>query len=500
MSRNNRYKTNTPIGGDNNANKIYEDLNGYYLKFIYNEENILIIAFNIELLDGIKYGIKINKDMIYEMNDTFKEYEYEIEHIIKLFDDAIKENKYQLIQQKNSLELILKIKDRIKGEKNLQFSLSNSKKEDEYLTLLSNEIKKLKRKINEITNNSESKEESVNEDNSLNSSSIYDSSKYQSKISLKKEDTNFNIYDNNSLTQQNTGIFCIKDFNKQFNLNITDNNITILDMSNKKIGDKFFYYLNNIYFNQLEELYLYNNNLFNILEFQKTNLPELKILSLSHNNISDINVLKLLNTPKLKELWLYSNNISNIKVFKKVNFKLLEKLSLNDNKIEDISVLEDSNFKNLKELKLNNNEIKDIKVLAISNFEKLQILSLYSNKIKNIYILEKTTFPELKELNLKNNNISDINVLKNVNYPFLERLILSNNKIEDISVFYKSNFKYLKELWLNDNIIIDINVFDNECFYYNNLELLYLNNNNIDINKNSLTIEILKKYIKDFNI
>ena len=76
MSRNNRYKTNTPIGGDNNDNKIYEDLNGYYLKFIYNEENILIITFNIELLDGIKYGIKINKDMIYEMNDTFKEYEY----------------------------------------------------------------------------------------------------------------------------------------------------------------------------------------------------------------------------------------------------------------------------------------------------------------------------------------------------------------------------------------------------------------------------------------
>ena len=500
MSRNNRYKTNTPIGGDNNDNKIYEDLNGYYLKFIYNEENILIIAFNIELLDGIKYGIKINKDMIYEMNDTFKKYEYEIDHIIKLFDDTIKENKYQIIQQNNSLELILKIKDRIKGEKSLQFSLSNSKKEDEYLALLSIEIKKLKRKINEITNNSESKEESQNEDNSLSISSNYGSSKYQSKICVKKEDANINIYDNNSLDQQNTGIYFINDFNKQFNLNIKDNNISILDMSNKLIGDKFFYYLNNIDFNQLEELYLYNNNLFNILELQKTNLPELKILSLSHNNISDINVLKLLNAPKLKELWLYSNNISNIKVFKKVNFKFLEKLSLSGNKIEDISVLEDSNFKNLKELKLNNNEIKDIKVLAISNFEKLQILCLHSNKIKYIYILEKTNFPELKELNLKNNNISDISVLKNVNYPFLERLILSNNKIGDISVFYKTNFKYLKELCLNDNIIIDINVFGNECFYYNNLELLYLNNNNIDINRNSLTIEIMKKYIKDFNI
>ena len=82
--------------------------------------------------------------------------------------------------------------------------------------------------------------------------------KYKEIINNKKKE-NDNKYDNE----------CLKEFNKQYNLNIKDINITKLDLSWKKIGNDGIKYL-----------------------CEKMNFKELKTLDLYDNNISDIKVLE----------------------------------------------------------------------------------------------------------------------------------------------------------------------------------------------------------------
>ena len=85
---------------------------------------------------------------------------------------------------------------------------------------------------------------------------------------------------------------------------------------------------------------------------------------------------------ELKELYLSNNNISDIKVFEKVKFEKLEILNLSSNfKISDINILENVNFNELKELDLSSNNISDIKILEKIKFEKLELLDLKINKI-----------------------------------------------------------------------------------------------------------------------
>ena len=117
--------------------------------------------------------------------------------------------------------------------------------------------------------------------------------KYKEKINNKKKE-NDNKYDNE----------CLKEFNKQYNLNIKDINITKLDLSYKKIGNDGLKYL-----------------------CEKMNFKELKDLNLYDNNISDIKVLENVKFEKLdlsgnKEISDYKISFI-IKILKSKNNNLL---------------------------------------------------------------------------------------------------------------------------------------------------------------------------------
>ena len=187
----------------------------------------------------------------------------------------------------------------------------------------------------------------------------------------------------------------------------------------------------------------------NIKEIDVTDL-QLFLKNLGNKGLNDLSKIKF---KELIELNLNKNNISDIKVLEKVEFNKLEKLYLNQNKIEDINVLEKVNFKNLKILYLNENKIKDINVLEKVNFKNLEILYLNENKISDITIFEKVIFPKLEKLYLNRNEIIDINILDKVNLKELRILDLSHNYISDIIVFEKVKFSKLEELNISKNCI-----------------------------------------------
>jgi len=324
-----------------------------------------------------------------------------------------------------------------------------------------------------INNNKEEKEKFLN---------------YNNDIEIINNE-NYNYNKNNILLNQ---------FNKKYNLNITDTNINKLELGSKELGNEGLKYLSKIEFKILKELDVNNNSISDIKVLENFKFQNLEKLNLEYNKISDINILEKVNFKELKKLKLYNNNISDIKVLEKVNFEELEILDFCSNKITDINILANTKFENLHILDLCSNNISDITVFGKVKFEKLEILSLSYNKIYDINILEKASFKGLKYLYLSYNNISDIKILEKVKFEKLKKLNLEYNIISDINILQNVNFIELKELYLNNNKISDIKGLEKTKF--GKLKVLYLNYNKVDIMESDLIISKLRFLIKDFRI
>ena len=463
---------------DNNIFKYKEfyNLNGYYVKIFYENQKIIIRAYDINSLDGIKYECKKN------INDILSNYfkNNSIEEIIQKIIQMIENGKYALIKKENYILLSLIINDILKLQ--IDFLLNYDKKvNNEYIDILANEIRILR------NNNKLIKEL---KDENMKIKSDIEQIKKNKKVETPSKD--IIVYD---------------EINKKYNLY---SNIKELDFSEKNYNNEIIEYLANIELNELKILLLYKNNITDISKLKTIKIEKLEKLSLHCNKISDISVLGQINFQKLKELWLYDNNISEINCFQSSSFENLELLSLTNNKISDIKVFGKVNFKELKELYLGHNKINDINALKNANMNNIQTIYLNYNEISDIGILSAVNFKELKCLNLGNNKIKDIKCLVGAKFEKLEQLGLNNNQISDIDILEKVNLKQLKELYLNDNNIRNINSLQNikttsvfSFFNYSifdNLELLYLYNNQIEINSNSSIIENLKSKIKDLKI
>ena len=129
-------------------------------------------------------------------------------------------------------------------------------------------------------------------------------------------------------------LLLLQEFNIKYKLNITDTNITKLDLGWRLIGYEKFKDLCKIEFKELKGLYLEHNNLSDIKVLEKAKFEKLEILDLGSNEISDINILEKVNIKELKELYLEHNNISDINVLSNVDFEKLKQLNLKDNNFD----------------------------------------------------------------------------------------------------------------------------------------------------------------------
>jgi hypothetical protein len=126
----------------------------------------------------------------------------------------------------------------------------------------------------------------------------------------------------------------LSNFNKKYNLNIEDFNLTKLNLTRKFSGNELIKDLSKLNFKKLKELYLNDNDISDIKDLEKINLEKLEILDLSNNDISNIDIFEKLKLYNLKKLFLIRNDITDIKVFARVNFENLETLDLRKNKID----------------------------------------------------------------------------------------------------------------------------------------------------------------------
>ena len=257
--------------------------------------------------------------------------------------------------------------------------------------------------------------------------------------------------------------------------NIFTSQLIYLNLSENKLTKSLMFDMEKIYDN-LEELYLNDNNIEEINSLMIGKFPNLKKLNLSHNKISDIKCMdNVLNFNNLENLDLSYNNI---RVLNRINIPSLKFINITNNPIsEGINNFLDLSY-NADELilKKNNNELN-------FNYLKFEL-----ERGKQIVLIEFKYMIENNDINdiLKNIKFLGINKLKlegfenfdflaNDTLNMLTELDLRNNTINDISFFECVKFKNLKELLFQENIEIlkgfdSLKIFDDICF-----EKIYIN-------------------------
>ena len=296
--------------------------------------------------------------------------------------------------------------------------------------------------------------------------------------------------------------------------NINYFNLKEILFKNCGINNKHLNILGIIFGNNLVNLNLSNNNISVINIFNNKTYPNLIYLDLSNNNISDISLLFNSKMIKLKKLNLSHNIINELKDIEKNNFELIEYLDLSYNKIVDINILAKTKFENILELFLSFNEIKDCDVFSIMSLKTLNKLYLSNNRIEKIDInkllenlgyncsklllkIEKDdvdennydlSFNYSNEKNIKFNYLIKISEINN----FLNNLCFKNIQdltLEGINCLELLENKSLKELKLLDikmKDIEDLSIFDK--IHFLDIKEINLGSNKIKKGLNSLNI------------
>lgn len=172
------------------------------------------------------------------------------------------------------------------------------------------------------------------------------------------------------------------------------------------------------YFSNLEELQMISHE---ISEFDATNHPRLRNITLPGNNLSEVDIS---NNPNLTFVNLDNNDISSINVDNNVKIR---DLKLNNNLLTQIDV---TKLTLLIELTLGDNDLSEIDVTQNPD---LVILDGYRNNLSTVDISQNTA---LKYLDFSGSGLTSIDVS---DHPDLLKLSIGDNQITglDLSVNVK---------------------------------------------------------------
>ncbi|XP_023029070.2 uncharacterized protein [Leptinotarsa decemlineata] len=223
----------------------------------------------------------------------------------------------------------------------------------------------------------------------------------------------------------------------------------------------------------LKKLFIERCGLEEIYEGAFRNLSSLQELSLRKNRLKTVSNGVLKNLPKLAHLTLSGNELSSI----------------------ENSALE--NLPELNVLHLDNNKIGAIFIHRIVSYpERLKILWLQNNSLTFVsnYMLEKLT--ELELLNLGFNKISAIEANSFEHTPKLRTLVLTHNKLKEVdgTIFPKSGMNNLEKLYLDNNELM----FLSSSFFFrlNSLKKITLVGNPWDC----ACLEVINRILDENNV
>ena len=190
-----------------------------------------------------------------------------------------------------------------------------------------------------------------------------------------------------------------------------------------------------------KELRLWGKNIKRIDPSAFKGLNNLEILYLTDNQIEEIGANLFLDLSKLKILSFYNNKLQRLEAYSFKGLDNLEEIRLYDNEIRAIEENAFSGLPKLKKLSLTKNALKRIEAFMFEGLYNLEVLFLCENQIEEIDLDSFRDLTSLKELWLHKNRIRDVDIgcfkpLK----ATLALLSLYGNRFEPM-LFYESFFK-----------------------------------------------------------
>ena len=268
--------TFTTISGEVLKCNEYYNLDQYFLKLFYTDgDELNFICYNMEMLDGIKYELKIKLEEIYEMSNIFRQYT-NMKDLYELIIDLINDNKYEIKNgNDNNLIFNITISDIKRNNHIIKFVLINEKNNNtqEYINILSNEIKNLrminKNNIQEIKEIKEENKEIKKEINDIRNILL----EFQKNT---KKDNNDNDNDNIKLKAKNKKAIDNNKLKKELFCSICKSKLNLKRCLCQKL------YCDNCILNKrtdkcLKECFLFNNNsnkLSSYYNISKYSLPQ----------------------------------------------------------------------------------------------------------------------------------------------------------------------------------------------------------------------------------
>ncbi len=178
-------------------------LQGYYLKISYSKNTLMISSYNLEKMDGRRFESQLTIAGLSKLNRVFQEMT-KIRDMYNYMVKLIKDNNFKIGMEKDNLVLTLIIQEKfMKNDAkivlyNYDRKFGNSKNNQEYINILTNEIMRLKKTKNGTDKLMEENKELKNEINKLKSA--------------KSE--------RKGPTPKKVGKMSLEEFNKKFNLKI----------------------------------------------------------------------------------------------------------------------------------------------------------------------------------------------------------------------------------------------------------------------------------------
>ena len=285
--------------------KEYFDVNGHYIKLsLVNNQDIHIVSYNSNVLNGIKYETLIKTEEIIKksQSETFS-----CEKLYELIIQKIEEKKYQIKSDENSVNILLLETSHILNQNDIQVIIPKNKthKTTEYEKVLSNEINKLKEE-NKILLNAINELKNINELNKCIRKS--NNNNFKPKTSNKINNSMNNNINNNINKSNKNDISLLDSKNNNSNINVQN---SLKDNSNN--------YTNNPSLMQSNGNKINNNNTNDIIKNIDNNTSTNN--NINNNPTPNPNLQNLKNA-KMKE----TNNLSLSRLcnLKFINFPQVE--------------------------------------------------------------------------------------------------------------------------------------------------------------------------------
>ena len=129
-------------------------LGDFYLKLeLTNNNELHLVNYNTKILDGIKFFLKLNINILQKASDLFKKFD-KIENIYDIIIKLIDEKKYKLYNSSNKVIFSIIPNRVINNQKEILLYLNKVTNDinNDFYKVLSNEINKLRYTINKLIN------------------------------------------------------------------------------------------------------------------------------------------------------------------------------------------------------------------------------------------------------------------------------------------------------------------------------------------------------------